>query len=153
MTIYGLTASPAEIVQQLMVDLSLGSNSDSNWLITINQQPSVPDDMITVYDTEGEHQGRTHADGETQEAFGLQIRVRSVDHKTGYAKARYIATQFDRLVHNNSVTVVQAIGTAYDRFTVYAITRKSGVLYIGKEPSTDRHLFTFNSVVTIQQTS
>lgn len=152
--ILGLTFSPADIVRYLMVSLGLGTlpSGTGAWPISVGLETNAPDNVITIYDTEGDNQGRTFDDGETQEAFGLQVRVRATDYPTGNYQARYLAREFDAIVAYSKVSIQSVVGTGTDEFVVYAISRKGNVISLGKEPQTNRHLFTFNAVVTIQQT-
>ncbi len=142
-----LTHSPADILSQLMVDLSLGTrpSSQSTWPVYISMEPSTPDSVITLQDTESVPQGRHMANGEVQEQFGVQVRVRAATHATAFAKARAIAVSLD--------TNVAYTGVAIDSsgYTIHNVSRKSGPLAIGKEPESRRDIFTINVVMAITQ--
>ena len=141
-----LTHSPADVVSRLLVDLGVGTDpaDGSAWPIFAAGEPSLPDNVITVFDTVGRQQGRTHFDGETQEHHGIQIRVRSSTHLVGFTKARAIAVVIDG--QYQSQVVIGAIS-----YVVHAITRSGDVNILGKEvPATKRNLFTINALVSLR---
>jgi len=144
-----LEESPADIIRQLLVDLSLGTepSADGSWPIHSTQEPDQPDDCITVYDTEGTQDGRSMIDGERFIHFGFQVRVRHAKHETGYHKADDIAMALDKTVYQNTVTI------GANTYLVHAVSRKSGPLALGREPGTGRVLFTINAVASIRQTT
>lgn len=140
-----LTHSPAAIVRQLLIDLGLVTASGT-WPVKVSAEPDTPDNVVTIYDTAGETQGRIQYSGEVTDFHGLQIRVRAIDHPTGWAKVNAITTACAETVKRTTVAVS---GTSY---TVHAMTRRSGILAIGKDvPSSKRNLFTVNYTVSITQ--
>lgn len=133
-----------------MIALGLGTDPASNgpWPVYAAGEPDKPDSAITVYDTVGRQEGRTHVDGEAQEHHGVQVRVRSAAHTAGYAKARAVAVALDEDVLMNSVH----IGAA--SYRVWAVARTGDVLSLGKEsPDSKRSLFTINALVSLRQTN
>ncbi len=87
-------------------------------------------------------------DGETQEHYGFQVRVRDPDHPSGWTKANAIAVVIDEDVANDGVTIDS------NTYTVYAITRVSGVFSIGKmTPTSKLNIFTLNAIVALRQIS
>jgi len=144
-----LDHSPADIVAQLLVDLSLGSDptGSSAWPVFVAREPETPDNCITVFGTASKKQGRTMNDGEVQEQHGIQVSVRSGTYPTGFAKARAIAVALDESVRLNTVSLESAT------YTVYGVSRTSGPLDLGKEPTTKRNVFTINATVTLRQSS
>lgn len=145
-----LTHSPAEIFQQLLVDLSLGviPPTSSDWGVYATQEPDTPDKVITCYDTTGIHQGRTMADGEVQERYGTQIRVRSPNHNAGFVKANAILIVLDQSVNYTTVTVGST------NYIVYSVSRGATINYLGKRvPTSKRDIFTVNVTTVLKQTS
>ncbi len=134
-------------MRQLLVDLGEGvlPSAGGSWPVYASQEPSTPDNAITVYGTAGLLRGRHGNDGEVQEAYGIQVRVRGVDHDTGWDKADGLAQALDKSVRLDIVTIS---GTQY---TVYSANRRGTILNLGRDPETSRRLFTINYVVTISQ--
>lgn len=144
--------SPADIVRHLLIQLGHGENptptATPDWSIYVASEPNSPDAVVTVYDTEGRIDGTSNPDGEAQEYFGVQVRVRAEDHPTGYAKARAIADSMDRDVWRDTATVG---GTSY---CVQSIARTSSVLALGTDkPAGRRHLFTINALAEIRRSA
>ena len=143
-----LVHSPAQIISQLLIDLSLGTApvDEGSWPIRFSGEADSPDNVITVYDAPGIKDGRSQIDGEVQEHHGIQVRVRAGKHGVGYTKARAIAIGLDESVQLNSVTISESV------YLVYAISRTSDVLALGKDhPTSNLNLFTLNAVVALRQ--
>ena len=86
-----LTHSPAQIIQQLFVDLGIGTlpETDSDWPISATQEidgDTAPDDVITIYDTAARRDGRIMDDGVVVEHYGIQAKVRSRTFDDNHAK-------------------------------------------------------------------
>lgn len=143
-----LQHSCADILRRVLIALDLGTdptqypNVLGEWPVYVDNEPSDPDNVLTVYDTSGRDGGRTMYDGERQENHGFQVRIRSSDHKTGFTRARAIAVTLDRNVYDEVVTLD---GTAY---LVHAVSRTSDVIRLGKAPGSKRSLFTINALAT-----
>lgn len=143
-----LTHSPADVIRHLLVNLGGGvlPSAGGSWPIYVDSEPDTPDSVITLYDTAGIIQGRTHIDGEIQEKHGILVRVRAASHTTGYTKARAIAVLMDETAKRDIVTIG---GTNY---FVNAITRTTDVIRLGKnKPTSNRNLFTINAIVSLRQ--
>lgn len=141
-----LDHSPATIISQLLVDLGLGTlPADSEaWPVYTSVEPNAPDNVITVFDTQGANAGRHMKTGERQEFHGIQVRVRSAEYPVGYAKAREIAVALDEEVYRTEVLV------EFTTYLVHSISRSSDVLSLGKDsPRTARRLFTVNATTTL----
>ena len=136
--------TPAEIIQQLLVDLSLGTIGGA-WAIYENDLPDSPDNAILVSDTVGTKRGRTHFDGETQLQYGITITVRATTQTIGNAKANAIATAFDSSVNRNTVVVD---GMSY---LVSAITLVNAAISLGLDVSNSRRrLFSVNALTSLR---
>lgn len=141
-----LNHSPADIVRYLLVDLARGSlpEDETDWPIFVSQEADHPDSCITLYDTSGILEGRAQISGEIQEHYGIQIRVRAANSTIAYAKISEINAWIDESVRNNLVTIEGS------QYLVYAITRKGGILSLGKEVSASkRNLYTVNAIVSL----
>ena len=149
-----LTHSPADVVRNLLIDLGLGTAPADGgaWPVYVAQEPNSPDSVITVYDTSGILDGRFMVSGEVQENHGFQVRVRCANTWRGYEKAQEIAVALDESTSLKTVSVGDDAGTGDQTYTVYAVSRKGGVISLGKDtPRTKLNLFTINAVVSLRQ--
>lgn len=136
--------TPAEIVQQLLVDLGLATIGGA-WAVYENSLPDDPDNAIAVDDVEGRLQGRTQVDGRMQGVHGLSIVVRGVDQRTARTRANLIATALDETVNQNLVTI------SSNSYRVHAISRTSDTMSLGKDGTNSRRrLFSINAVASIK---
>jgi hypothetical protein len=140
-----LEHSASNIVRQLIVDLDLGTDSGT-WPVKVSHEPDLPDDCITVYDYTGKDLGKT-MDGERSEHPGIQVRTRAADYDEGYAKAEAIAIALDQVSLTNTDHVT--IGSA--SYAVWEVARTGGINFLGKEPGSERVVFTFTAITTIKQ--
>ncbi len=150
-----LTHSPADVIRNLIIDLGDGTApSDAGaWPVYVGSEPNAPDNLITCYDTAGEIQGHSQIDGEVQEDYGVQIRVRGDDFHGGQAKARAIAVALDAATLK-VVRVGDVAGTGDETYIVMSATRRSGPLSLGKDVTTSKlNVFTINYTVAMQQSS
>ena len=150
-----LNHSPAHVIRNLLVTLGLGTDpdDDGNWPMFVSQEPNAPDSVITVIDTSSRLQGRLQKTGETQEHYGFLLQVRDANHKDGFAKANDLVVALDESNKRNDVTIEDVSGTGSSTYRVDAVTRKTGVIDLGKDVATSkRNLFTINAVVSLQQT-
>ena len=155
-----LTNSPAEIIAYMMVDLGLGINpanysdigSLTQWPIFDSSEPDLPDNCITIFDTGGVDDGRAMVGGVLFIHPGIQVRVRSKDHPTGWTKADTVRATLAESAYQEVVT----IGSV--SYLVHALSRFSPVIKLGKELETEqarrvskRDLFTINCLASIRQ--
>lgn len=142
--------SPAELVRAALIVKGIGLMPDAGvltqvWPIFVSHMPSKPDNVICVYDTPGLTQGRIHRTGETIKKPGWQIRVRGLDHPTGYAKISAIQAAVDS-VRNLNIAIA---GVGY---IVQALNQKGGVMSLGQESDADkRNGFTLNGIITLKE--
>lgn len=97
---------------------------------------NVPDNLGVVYDTAGMLLNRLMASGKNLNAYGLQIKVRSLDYKAGYARLSNLAEFLAKVRH-------QTVATDLNNYVVDSINQTSPVLSIGQD-SQRRALFTLN---------
>lgn len=154
-----LTHSPAEVIQWLIVALDLGSDPDpandalvGDWPVYFDSEPSNPDNCLTVYDTTGQNDGRTMIDGELLQHYGIQVRIRATDARTGWTKAQGIRKT---LSENDVQRTVHVVADGVDAvYTLWNLARFGTVLRLGKDVSkTKRSLFTINFLASLRQES
>lgn len=146
-----LTHSPADILRRLIVEMGLGGDPDvlplPAWPAYVAGEPNVPDACLTLYDTTPVRDGRTLPDGETLSHYGVQIRIRSVDHPAGWAKASTIRKALDEDLDGAVLTI------AGKMYVVYCVAATQ-ILALGKDqPNSKRNLFTLNLTVALRRLS
>jgi hypothetical protein len=146
-----MSHAPDQVIRQLLVDLGLASDGTLVWPVFAGQEPDVPDDCITVYDTGITREGRFQIGGEEQTAYNLQIKIRSATQQEGYVKANSIQTTLASSVHNTVTTVTddEGVGTATQSYMIYAISLRS--FFRVPVPYSDRKIWTCNIQATITQ--
>lgn len=133
-------------MRQLLIDLGLAADGGTSWPAFHEFEPDLPDGCVTVYTTAGTDQGSAQVDGSLLGPTGLQVRVRSNDGDTGWAKADEIQTALAGLAARN-VTVGASVYNVWD-------VLPDDVLPIGFDvPGGRRQLFTFNALMMIDQRS
>jgi len=142
-----LTHPASMVLRKAFVDLSVGSlpSAGDNWPISVAQEINSPDSTITIYDTASVIHGRNMIDGVMDEHYGIQIRIRAADFTTGWAKVKAIQAAIDSTIQNTGVAI------SSNTYQVPAVTRKSGPISLGKEPTSKRSLWTINAVMAIRQ--
>ena len=145
----------SDIIRQLLVDLGAccdaaydasGQYTGQPWPAFAAGEPAKPDNAVTVYDTQGQLDGRT-MDGEENVHYGVQLRVRAVDSPTGWTKASALRDLIASGVRQQYVT----IPASGNKYTVWALTGIGPVLALGKEtPSSTRFLFTINALASVR---
>lgn len=147
-----LTHTPADIIRKLLVDLGLGTEPSVNqtWPAFSSNEPDLPDNIITVYDTAGSSDGRVIG-GATLDHYGFQVKIRSTTHDVGWTKADAIRYAMQRTVYQRDVTLS---GKTY---RISCISKIGQVLHLGKEESlaavSKRNAFTINAQVAIRATN
>lgn len=141
-----MTHSPADIIRTLLITLGLGVDPDSagQWPIFSDREPTAPDEVITVYNTQGRSDGRV-MEGEVQGPRGIQVRLRSKTPQSGWEKADAIRTALAESIYRN-IVVVGAV-----RYLVQSVAKIGDVIALGKDSTnSQRNLFTINAVTTIR---
>jgi hypothetical protein len=147
-----LDHAPARIVQQLLVDLSLGTlpEDDDDWPIYRDIEPDgadVPDSVITVYTTAGRMEASDFL-GARSERHGVQVRIRDASPDDGYTKANDIAEAMDETVTYDTVTIGSSV------YLVFVLHRAGAVIPLGRHtPHSNRCLFTINAYLVVRQTT
>lgn len=149
-----LNHSPAIIIQQLLIDMGFGISppeesgwDGSDWLIFATHEPDTPDNVITVYDIAGTDQGRV-MQGELQQHYGFQVRIRARTHSVGWLKADAIRRGLAEDVLRETLTLDS------DQYFLQCVANIGQVLTLGKDrPLGKRSLFTVNAVATLRKVS
>jgi hypothetical protein len=142
-----LTHSPADVVRRLVIALGLGNDPPTEpWPVYVGGEPTVPEDVITVYDMLGVNHGREMIGGERQEHHGVMLRFRGREYRATYAKARAVAVALDGDVYLESVAIDAST------YRIHCVNRRGDVLALNKESfETKRSLFTINATVMVRQ--
>lgn len=137
--------SPAEVVQQMLIDMGIGTDITQNgtWPVASTTEPDEQDNVITVYDTQGTDDGRIMVDGTADVHHGIQVKIRAYDHKTGYVKAKEVRA--------NLLTVLnRLVSLENNLYLVECLTKVGDVLVLGQDaPNSKRRAFTLNMTVPI----
>lgn len=148
------------ILRAALISLEVGSLPNNQparpWPIFVSSEPDQPDNAITIYDTQGTLNGRFNIDGEVQEHFGIQVRVRATSqvegasivapYLVGHRKITEIAEAFDQTLRETQVTVNGI------NYTIHNMSRTSGVINLGTPTDNrNRNLLTINYLATITQ--
>lgn len=144
-----LTHSPSQIVQRLLVDLSLGTlaSAAGSWPIVCGEEPDETTgrgSQIFVAGTEGLLQGRSNIDGFVFEKHGIQIRIRDTRYEDGRTKASAIQVALDAVV-------LRSVVISSSTYIVTGFHRNGSVVEIGREIGTNRHLFSLNGYLTVRE--
>lgn len=105
----------------------------------------MPDEVLTVYDTAWQDDGRAMVDGEEFRHYGFQVRVRSGDHPTGWVKAFAVRYYLAEGLYDWEITIDGAL---------YRVWCANGndIIVLGKDtPTSKRSLFTINAVAPIER--
>jgi len=143
---------PAEIVEQLLKDLGLGTlvSEDDDWPIFVTSYPDgddVDDNLIACYNTASNLQGRINFTGEYVEYHGIQIIVRSSTEDIGWAKSKAILQKLDTDVLNRSVSISSST------YNVQSLLRSGDVISLGPEPDNKRRRHSINYTIAVTQTT
>ncbi len=138
--------SPSDILRSLIVSLAMASypTNNSAWPAFTGREPSTPDNVVTCYDTIAGNEERKMT-GAIINHPGVQVRVRSTDHKTGYSKAYNIRAALSESVNKTTITIDSTT------YLVQAVTNISPILALGKGPTDVRSLFTINMILPYQR--
>jgi hypothetical protein len=150
-----LTNSPAEVLRHLLIDLDHGvlpsepgtGTGIGDWPIYVSNEPSAPDQVVTIYDTAGRYDGRGMRSGSKYEFHGVQLRIRGINHTDTFQKANDLTNALDQDIRFDDVTIDGVV------YRVYDVSRTSGPLSLGNEGESNRVLFTINAVVALRQTT
>lgn len=134
----------ADIIRQLLLDLSIVTTT-GDWTCYASFLPDKPYKAVVVYDTAGTQDARC-MNGQQNEHFGIQVRVRGGDYTETFTKAQAIAAALDA-VYGTTVTVDEV---DYD---VQNVSRTGTIIPLGviEEGEHVVHHFTLNAVLTVAE--
>jgi hypothetical protein len=144
-----LLHSPSAIVQQLLIDLALGVEPSGeiavspDWQVFDHKEPNRPDKCITVFDEEGEDDGRTNPDNERQTRDGVSIKIRGLI-EDAFLKANVISITLDSVSHR--VVTIDAT-----RYKIWTFIRKGQPRFAGDEPDRDLVSYTVNGLISVRK--
>lgn len=148
--------SGAEVYQQLLIDLNLGSapsegsSTDTNWPVYATTLPDTPDSLIACYDSAPKGLGRENPGRETVEHYGVQILVRGMTHPLGQRKARVVANALDSVL--NTIVGIPDRPLVSGATYIIKSANRAGVIYLGADKSkSNRKLFTINLTSSIHR--
>jgi len=162
--------SAATVIKYLLIGAGHGSASLSgdSWPIFVGNEPSTPDEVITLYARNLFHKGKDHR-GEVSEFYGLDLRLRASEYALGDYKILSIKDYLDK-VNNVRVDVpsMTSVGVVVPgaTYSVANFTRTgtyrgtTHYLHLGKErsqtsgtdivPVSQREIFTFSGKVNLR---
>lgn len=143
--------SPADVLRSALIQGGVGVLPSGTtpprvptWPVYAGHLPDAPDNAMCCYDTAGKKDGRVMA-GETITHPGWQIRIRTMDARTGWVKAREVQRFLDG-IKNLSISIN---GDAYE---IKAVTQTGTPLALGPEPDkTRRESITINGTMTLKE--
>lgn len=140
--------SPASIIRQLMIDLSLGTASGA-WQIFTGFLPDQPGNAICVYDVAGKGDGRMMGSGEQIIHPGIQIRVRGKNYSDTWDKVYAIGSTLD----GEKKTIVEFASD--EAYRVDNVSRIGSPIPLGMEEQGSRKYFhfTINAITTLFETT
>lgn len=143
-----LLHSPAEIVATALIVEQTGTSplhDDEDWQVHYADEPDLPDNVITVYDTTGKADGASMHDGYVWEHQGIMVRVRAATHRQGWRKADEVRETLARGLYYENVTINQST------YQLVCMGDVGSILPNGKEsPNSARRVFTINCTVAIR---
>lgn len=145
-----LMHSPADVCRWALIRVGVGTDPTASplgsWPIYASKEPDAPDNVITLYDTAGQDDGRSMVDGELQEHYGIQVRFRAQDEPTGRQKAEAVRKAMAESIYYTNL----AVG-AY-RYLVHCFGPIGNVIGLGEDlRSSKRRLFTVNAMVSLRR--
>lgn len=144
---------PSNVVQQALIDIGVGTTpanpaTSAVWPVYVGDEPDLPDNVITIYDTAGVLHGREMNESEMLGMQGLQFRVRARTYPLGYEKISALAQEAD-LLYFRTVTIgaqtylIHDIKRVSDPFQLPAPGKKENVV------RSERYVFIFNALISM----
>ena len=145
-----LLHSPARIMQAALVGAGLAGDPGVSplpaWPAYCANEPDVPDECLTVYDTQGYDDGRLAITGELVEFPGLSLRIRAGSYETGYAKADAVGKAIDALP-------VVEVDLSPASYVLLSVKRNGPPIPLNGPPGSKRKLFTQNMIIVVRRLS
>jgi hypothetical protein len=130
-----------EIVANVLIGLGFGKHPQDpgQWPVFYSFEPANPARCITVYGSLGVIDGRSQKSGKTYEHPAFQVRVRSDIYTIGDAKIEQIKEGL------NAARRLEVVFTDGEVFKIQSFSLTSLPIPIGRDPDTQRELFTLNA--------
>ncbi len=144
-----LLISPAVILAAYMINQAVMSDPDDAtvWPLYISRMPDIvgmENNTGAIYDTLGLKDGRLMI-GPVIQHYGIQIKIRSITHNVGWAKAEEISLDLDTIL-NKEVSIDD------EDYVINNVKRFGNIIPLGTEEGTKgRLLFTVNFLVTLRR--
>jgi hypothetical protein len=143
--------APSDIVAQIIADANAGIRdavlaNDDRWYLATNLVPDQPNEVLCVYDTMGQIEGKSGKGKgigkkrRSSEQLGIQVLVRSIEQRKCYNKASDLANILDS-VATQLVTVIDGVDS--NTYIVHSLNPSSPILYAGPDEKR-RFLYTIN---------
>jgi hypothetical protein len=138
--------SAADVLAQLLITDGLTpdpvTNPQDDWVVRVSGEPSSPDRCVTVKDTDGSDDGRTMTDGELQQHYGFQIRLRGRTYKETMAKAAAVREYLSKSLKRRLVALDGV------QYFVWCAAKIGRILTLQKDtPQTKRSIVTLNALL------
>lgn len=150
--------APADILRWLLV--AKGAVGDPTVLDPVTYQPTqdwpcyhsvepdLPDNCLTLYDTEGQDDGRGMLDGKIWEHPGFQLRVRGVDQATAYAKVKQLRDYMTKPSNILMSGVTVGSGPLANSYVIHCLAGFGRIIPLGQDGgNSKRFLFTLNAYI------
>lgn len=146
-----LLHSPAEIVATALLLEGTGTSplmDNEDWQIHYSDEPDLPDNVITVYDTTGKADGSSMHDGYVWEHQGIMVRIRASTHRIGWRKADEVRETLARGIYYETITLNAST------YKLVCVGDVGSIVPNGKEaPNSARRVFSINCTVAIRAVS
>jgi hypothetical protein len=132
------------------------TNVDNHpWPIYVDQQPAtasnVPEQIIVIYNTQGQQFGRIHNSGVVPKHPGFQLLIRSVGSQAGYNKGTELETVLNTDVFRELVVITPAnFEEGVSEYLVQSAQQRSDILPLGEDRDNQNlYLHTLNYTTVI----
>ena len=144
-----LQTSPANIIANYIIStlatMTDPSDGSDDWPLYTSHLPDKTDvetNCGAIFDTTGVNDIR-QMNGAVPQHPGIQLRVRSKDYNTGYAKIENVANALDEVA--NASLEINAL-----EFEIQNVSRTSGIISLGTDEKRRFH-FTINFILTLRE--
>ncbi len=144
-------ASPASVIAEYIIttlELMTRPTLNNDWPLYTSLLPdgkNVKTNAGVIYDIAGVSDSR-QMNGLIPEHPGIQLRIRSRDYETGFAKIEAMASALDDLV------TVATVIVGDETYEIYNVSRQINIIPSDEvKGTTRRYLFTLDFIVTIKK--
>ena len=156
-----LNHSPAEIVQQALIDAGHGTDPDTSpgeqWNVFNGSEADLPDHGIVVKDTTGREDGASQITGQVERREGMQLLIRSGKNGVGRRKANVIQNWMERTLYAANVTIAAKVTPdetiAAGTYRLHCFADVGTPLPLGKAAASSRFVHSMNVTAVLWQLS